>query len=204
MTELLTPINSIAFSWKVFLPHINSYGFSHLLKTDEGCLLVDPLKGDREIFKEIESIGKPDGIVILNQHHWRDGEEFASYFKAPIFLSNKAPSELQSKANQLIENGKELPGGFQALDIGQPTSSEMALIGWRTLVFGDCLVNIPSMGGVMIIPEQYAPQINRLELKKTLKNLLVYQFETLLFGHGPAVQSGALETLCQILEKNEN
>lgn len=185
----------LVYSWWVHSPRLQAPLVSHLLCTEEGKILVDPIAFSSPSFWEsLSSKGKLDAVVVLNQHHIRDAYLFAQRLNVPVFLPSGVSREsgaLEYRAQQ------ELPGGFLAIPLAQPTPTEMALVGYQILVVADALVHLEEVGGLSLLPPPFCK--DQGPLKEAVKSLLVYQFDSIFFGHGTPLLEGAYQRLLDIL-----
>lgn len=199
MGHPLKQINEIAYSWASYMEKIQSDISSHLLNTEEGCILVDPVLPEEGGIESLLQVAKPEAIVLLNHHHVRDSLKFREELSIPILISEKARGLISFEPDRTFEDGEELPGGFKALSLGIPSPSETAIVGYHTLVIGDSLINVEASRGLSLLPVEFSPGLDHQELKKALQTLLVYFFEAILFGHGTAITEDALDKMVAVV-----
>ena len=181
-------LNSDLSIWHRYDPSVKTDLFSSALRLPEGWLLVDPTA---PLPQELLSPGNPyAGILITNANHWRSApscweKEMPIFAAAETALDPAAPCSV-------IEIGppQTIFGQLNILAVTGAVPGEIALHhpAQRLLIMGDALINADPYG-FSFLPSKYCA--NPREMRRSLRQLLELDFETILFAHGMPVLSGA-------------
>ena len=173
------------FIWRVYDPAIKAELFSTGLRADSGTYLLDPIPLAPDAMAEIRAMRKVAGIVLTNENHDRAATYFAETFKAPIY-----------------RNGTLAVGTLTPIQIEGGPAGEIAIYssqGNGTMVIGDALINFDPYG-FAFLPAKYC--MDAKAMRRSLKKLLDYSFERLLFAHGMPILKGARERLEHLLNED--
>lgn len=123
--------------WQPY-PHEGLQRTSHLLETDAGVVLVDPLDIP-DIESLLEDYGPLMGVTVLQTQHTRDAERLATRYDVPLLQPSSVP--IDAGAAQVHTIDEYLPGTeFRVFSTVQiPFWREVALYDGDTLVVGDTL-----------------------------------------------------------------
>lgn len=112
---------------------------SHALATDGGVYLVDPVDGGG-VDDLVEEIGEVAGVVLLSNHHTRDGQVLARRHEVPVFLPDGMAVGDQI-AGSVERFDTRLPGtDYDLIPVSaSSTWQEFALFDGATLVVADSL-----------------------------------------------------------------
>lgn len=191
MDELLPDL----FAWTAFHEGIRRDVTSYLVGA-EAAMLIDPKlpPGGAEA---IEAIVRPRGIVLTNRHHLRDSEHLAEAFDCPILCHEDGLHEFADGGPSVtaFRFGDELRPGVQALEVGVITPEETALhidAGGGAMAFADAIVRYG--GEIGFVPDSLLgpdPEAVKRGVRESVRRLLEYDFDTVLFAHGdPIVREG--------------
>ena len=100
-----------------------------------------------------------------------------------------------------VEDGSELARDVTVVSIDGAAPGEIALwsgVDGGTVVIGDALINFGAHG-FTFLPGKYCS--NARLLRKSLRKLLDYRFECLLFAHGLPILSHGRSRLEQLLQQ---
>lgn len=186
--------SSFHAQWKV---DFNSYA----LKTAEGTVLIDPLKPEASVLKELENLGEFSGIFLTNAHHDRDADWFRKHYEIQIYAHEKAKAECDTSIDVLIMDGETLPGGVKAIHLPGCSASETAFyakISGGIMMVGDILLNSRD-NGLMLLPEPYIE--DRKQALKSLPKLLEHNFAAITFAHGDPIVEKAEKQVENFLKK---
>lgn len=178
-------IESVApgiFIWRFYDPAVKAELFSTGLQTDSGTYLVDPIPLAPGALAELGAMEKVVGIVITNENHERAAAQFAENFAAPIYRNAAFPK-----------------AGLTAIPIAGAPAGEIAVFSNKdngTMVIGDALISFEPYG-FALLPAKYCTDAK--VMRQSLRQLLDYSFERILFAHGLPILSGARERLEQLL-----
>src|SRR5205814_1418914 len=102
----------------------------------------------------------------------------------PVFASSAALTGLDAARTIAVASDKKIAEGIDVLVIEGGPAGEIALhfsVEGGTLVVGDALINFePS--GFTLLPAKYC--LDQTRMRHSLRQLLDWQFERMLFAHG--------------------
>ena len=194
--ELLR-LDDFTWLWQVYDPAVKSDLFSTALRGRDGFLLVDPTSLEREALEEMLAGLPVAGVVVTNANHPRAASVLAKRFAVPLYAAGPFP-ELSAASLVQVADGAEIAPDIRAIALPGAAPGEIALHfahAEGTLVVGDALINFEPYGFTLLPPKYCTDQ---KELRRSLKKLLDWPFERLLFAHGSPILSSArqrLETL---------
>ena len=169
--------------------------FSTVLSTEAGVFLVDPISGSTEALDLFPREHRVVGILVTNENHVRASAEIAAELGAPIFAHDTAgvPGATPPERAKL---GPDL----EVIAVPGAPKGEFALHCSRdggTLIIGDALINFGSHG-FDFLPQKYCE--NAKLMRRSLRKLLDYQFERMLFAHGTPICVAAKARFTTLLE----
>jgi len=166
---------------------------SHVLDTDAGVFLVDPVDapGIDDLAAEFGDVA---GVVLLLDRHERDATAVARRHDAPVYLPSFLTREVDAPTDRFDGS---LPGTEYGLlrTLAVPGWHEAALFDGETLVVPEAVGTAPFFRGA---DEQLGvhPML-RLTPPATLRGL---RPERILVGHGHGVDEAAADSLRYALE----
>ena len=181
--------------WHEYDSAVKAELYSTCLVTPDGTYLIDPIPFESEALYELIGSNSVVGIIVTNGNHHRASAEFAEKFLVPLFgrtdaFLGKAARELQS-----VTDGEEISEGLRAIGIEGAAGGEIALHyapDGGTFIIGDALINFEPYG-FTFLPAKYCS--NQQQMRRSLRRLLDYKAERILFAHGTPILSGANERL---------
>jgi len=173
--------------------------YSTCLMTSAGACLIDPIPLESEALHELIGSARVAGIIVTSSNHHRASSRFAERFSVPIFapsetFPDKTPDEFRS-----VAGGDEICNELRVVGIEGAGPGEIALYypaDNGTLIVGDALINFEPYG-FTFLPAKYCS--NQKEMMQSLRKLLHYKAERMLFAHGLPILSGASERLQDLL-----
>jgi glyoxylase-like metal-dependent hydrolase (beta-lactamase superfamily II) len=186
------------FSWSWFSPEKRFNFNGHLLKTEHGVVMVDPVSLTEGDLAYIEAAGlKPDALVITNRNHLRTREDVLARWKIKTVLHAAEVEQAGVPADWNVEDGDDVYG-LTVVHVPGKSPGEIALF-WperRFLLVGDAL--IAPYGKIKTVPEEKMddPALMRVSLGR-LKTL---DFDVLLVGDGDPLLSGAKAAVAAFLK----
>ncbi len=187
MKEVISGI----FTWPWFSePH--GYNFNgHLLSHAEGNLCIDPVEPGEETLDEIARIGVAR-ILLTNRNHSRAANQVRARTGARTAIH---PDDAAHARGQGAELDDELSVGEKVgplVVVGAPGKSpgEVAFH-WperRILIVGDAVIGHPA-GRCGLLREKVMDDPRRL--RRSVRDLLEIDFDTLLVGDGEPILAGA-------------
>ena len=191
-----------AFIWHAYDPAVKADLFSSALKASSGSYIIDPICLGSDAWKTFPRNQKAAAIVVTNANHARASIEFAQTLSALIFVHPELLGNPELPDAIGIPESGALSDGVTAVPIPGGPTGEIALHladNGGTLVVGDALINFgPS--GFNFLPAKYCSDSK--EMRRSLRKLLDYSFERLLFAHGTPIVSHPRARLEQLFTKN--
>ena len=167
--------------------------------TSDGAYLVDPIPLKSEALDELVNSGRVAGVIVTNSNHYRVFAQFARQFSVPIFAHRDTfPDRLPSQFRN-VADGHEICGELRSIGIEGAVPGEIVLHyapDGGTLIVGDALINFESYG-FTFLPGKYCS--NEKEMRRSLRRLLDYKAERILFAHSTPILSGASNRLQALL-----
>jgi glyoxylase-like metal-dependent hydrolase (beta-lactamase superfamily II) len=188
--------------WHGYDSAVKAELYSTCLGTPDGTYLIDPIPFEREALSELIGSNCVAGIIVTNGNHHRASAKFAEKFSVPLFgrteaLRNKAARELKR-----VTDGDEISEELRAIGIEGAGDGEIALhysADGGTFIIGDALINFEPYG-FALLPGKYCS--NEKEMRRSLRKLLAYKAERMLFAHGTPILSQGSERLRGLLESD--
>ena len=198
LAEELCQVASDLFFWQAYDPKVKADLFSTALLTSSGILIVDPIPLREAALNELVPTASVIGIVITSANHVRASQEFSNRFSAPLFAHrNSLPEEVSFTA---LTDGDKICGALDVIELTGAAPGEIALHfppNDGTLVVGDALINFEPLG-FSLLPRKYC--LDEKEMRRSLRKLLSYKSQRILFAHGIPVLSGATARLHRLLD----
>ena len=183
--------------WHSYDPAVKAELYSTCLLTSDGACLIDPIPLESGALDELVGSARVAGIIVTSSNHGRASARFAEQFSVPIFapsetFPDKTPGKFRS-----VADGDEICDGLRVIGIEGAGPGEIALYHPAdngTLIVGDALINFEPYG----LPGKYCS--NEKEMRRSLRKLLDYKAERMLFAHGMPILSGASDRLQRLLD----
>jgi hypothetical protein len=194
-------LSASLFVWHRHDPEVKADLFSTGLGTAAGIFLIDPFAVDMASLADAIGGAKVAGIVLSNANHARSCVEFAEKFAVPIFALHEGQAALHLAAVTEITDGTRLSDEVTVVNIEGAASGEIALhcaSEGGTAIIGDALINFGAHG-FTFLPGKYCS--NARLMRRSLRRLLDYRFERLLFAHGMPILEGARSRLEELLDQ---
>ena len=188
------------FIWQAYDSKIKADLFSTALETPAGTYVVDPIPLSPDGLSGLRNCGTAAGIFVTNRNHTRAAAEFASAFSVSTYANHSLRSSPDFPQSTWVQDGEMFSEGLTAVTINGGPAGEMALhhnYNGGTVVIGDALINFEPHG-FGLLPAKYCPDANLM--RRSLRKLLDYQFERMLFAHGTPIPSHARARLEQLLK----
>jgi glyoxylase-like metal-dependent hydrolase (beta-lactamase superfamily II) len=189
--------------WQRYEAKVKAELFSTLLETAQGFLLIDPIPLQQDVLLSL-FCGRPiAGIFITNANHHRAATKFAEEFGARLFAHADTCTALKLPSATKLTHGQNLTSDIRALEIEGAAPGEMAIFfeaEGGVIIVGDALINFEPYG-FTFLPAKYCS--NAKQMRRSLRRLLHYDFEKMLFAHGTPVIESARKRLEQLLEDSD-
>jgi hypothetical protein len=187
------------FVWQVYNGKIKADLFSTALETRAGTYVVDPIPLSPDGMLRLCAHRKTGGIFVTNANHARAAAEFAKTFSTPIYVHDELRGSPDFRQATGVQDGEMFSRGLTAIAINGGAAGETALHyddNGGTMVLGDALINFEPHG-FGLLPAKYC--LNRNLMRRSLRKLLDYAFERMLFAHGTPILTGARARVEQLL-----
>ena len=185
--------------WHGYDPAVKAELYSTCLATSDGAYPIDPIPLQNEALAELIGFGRVTGIIVTNSNHYRASAQFARQFSAPIFARCDAFPDEAAQQFRSVADGDEICNGLRVIGIEGAAAGEMILhyaSNNGTLIVGDALINLEPYG-FTFLPPKYCS--NEKEMRRSLRKLLDYKAERILFAHGTPILSGVSDRLRGLL-----
>ena len=185
--------------WQAYDPAIKSDLFSCALLTPIGLFLVDPIRLAPAAFAELKTGGRPAGVLVTNSNHLRYSAVLAQQEQIPIFAAQAVTRQPGGIKMRALRDRAEIGPALMAITIEGAVEGELAFHfadQGGTLVVGDALINVKPYG-FSLLPAKYCA--DQRQMRHSLRRLLDFAFERLLFAHGEPLVRAARTRLEALL-----
>jgi glyoxylase-like metal-dependent hydrolase (beta-lactamase superfamily II) len=190
------------FTWQAYDPEAKADLFSTALATRTGFFVIDPIQLDEASLAKLTSVGPIRGIILTNANHLRSAETYVTGFSAPVYAHREAVSNVALISVNEVTEGTLIGDELQSITIEGAAPGEIAVYhagDGGTLVVGDTLINFDPYG-FTFLPDKYCE--DPTQMRQSLRKLLRYNTERILFAHGLPILTRAHGRLRQLLEGN--
>jgi glyoxylase-like metal-dependent hydrolase (beta-lactamase superfamily II) len=188
--------------WHIYDPAVKAELYSTCLLTSDGACLIDPIPLESEALDELVGFARVAGIIVTSSNHDRASSRFAEGFSVPIFAQSETFPDKTPRKFRSVADGDEICDGLRVIGIQGAAAGEIVLHyspGGGTLIVGDALINFEPYG-FTFLPAKYCS--NEKEMRRSLRKLLDYQAERMLFAHGMPILFGASNRLQGLLDSD--
>jgi len=197
-SDLLRLGNSL-WLWQMYDSSVKSDLFSTAIKTDSRLFLIDPIPLASPCLEELAVPIGATSVLVTNLNHPRAAAAFAQLLKAPIFAAAPVVGKFSTTDVTAIADGEKIGAGGLAITIDGAATGELAFHfpdDGGTMVIGDALINLEPYG-FTLLPTKYCS--DQKAMRRSLRRLLEWPFERLLFAHGTPILAAAREQLETLL-----
>jgi hypothetical protein len=202
-TEVQSLGNGVSL-WHIYDSSAKADLWSSAVETDEGRLFIDPVSLHVGALGQLTRRQPVIGVAVTNENHIRQSKAFAEEFNVPIFAGADLADSIDFSRFTLITGGTILAGDIEVVAIEGAARGEVALYvphAGKTLVVGDALINFEPYG-FTFLPSKYCSDAKLM--RRSLRQLLRFDFERILFAHGAPILSAAKRKLEQLLRPGIN
>ena len=199
----LIQVSASLLYWQAYDATVKADLFSTAIETSAGLLIVDPILLQPSCLERLISARTIAGVFVTNVNHCRAAAAFAEKCAAPIFAHRETCAACELPAARTIANGEAFVANASAIEIQGAPEGEMAIYHEQdggALIIGDALINFEPYG-FAFLPPKYC--VNAREMHRSLRHLLDYDFERILFAHGTPLMHSARKKLERLLQTNE-
>jgi Metallo-beta-lactamase superfamily len=195
----LQHLSQFLWLWQAYDPAVKSELFSSAAQIGDRLFLIDPIPLAAAALAEMTAAGSVSGVLVTNANHPRAAAAFARQFDAPIFATEPVLSEFGATNTVAIADGAQIAPGVAAIGLAGAAPGEVAFHfaeDGGTIIIGDALINFEPYG-FTLLPSKYCS--DQRQMRGSLKQLLDWPFERLLFAHGAPILSSARARLGTLL-----
>jgi glyoxylase-like metal-dependent hydrolase (beta-lactamase superfamily II) len=183
--------------WSIHDDRINYISASHAVSSDDGTVLIDPVRLTDEAFG---GLGRVTAICLTTSEHQRASWHYRRELDAKVYAPALS-KQVEEEPDVRYGEGDELPGGLRPVFTpGAGTTQHTFLLdrdGGVAFV-PDYLIRSPGKE-VRLIPEDYAQDVDAAQ-RTVVEKLLTLPFEILCLGHGNPITAGAKDQIRAALE----
>ena len=195
----LQPLTSRLAIWQAYDPAVKAELFSTAVRVDDRLFLVDPIPLAPDPRRELTAHGSVCSVFLTNANHARAAGVFAAASGAAILASAVTASVLCDLEILAIAPGDKVGDRMTVIAIEGAAEGEIALHSdgdGGTIIVGDALIHFES-SGFALLPAKYCS--DQKLMRRSLRQLLDFSFERLLFAHGTPIVSSARAKLERLL-----
>ena len=188
--------------WHNYDSSVKAELYSTSLMTSDGMYLVDPIPLQGEALDELLGSDGAAGIIVTNSSHHRGFAAFGEELSIPVFARGEAFPDKMPRLFREVADGSEICDGLRVIAIEGAVLGEIVLhyaSNGGTLIVGDALINFEPYG-FTFLPDKYCS--SEKEMRRSLRKLLDYKAERILFAHGTPILSGASDRLQKLLDSD--
>lgn len=185
------PLTSSLTIWQAYDASVKSEMSSTSIRIDDRLILVDPIALASDALDQLTAQAKISSVILTNANHARAGGAFAARSGAAILASAATASALFDLEILALSAGDEVGGGIEVVVIEGAAPGEIALYfqdDGGAMVLGDALIHFEP-NGFALLPAKYCS--DQKLMRQSLRQLLDFSFERLLFAHGAPILSSA-------------
>jgi len=185
--------------WQMYDDRVKAELFSTALETSAGTYLVDPIPLAADGLLRLRTGRKVAGIWITNANHARAADEFAKIFSVPVYVHDELRGNADFPHATGVQENEAFAQGLTGIALDGGPAGEMALHhddNGGSMILGDALINFEPHG-FGLLPAKYCRDARLM--RRSLRKLLDYAFDRMLFAHGTPILSGARARLEQLL-----
>ena len=193
-------VSRTVVTWHRYAPEAKAELFSTALISTAGAYLIDAIDIDPECLRTTVAPAHIAGAVVTNENHARAAADVAAAFSVPLYAHAAAREAVDLPSAIELSDGDEFAPGLTARAIEGAPAGEVAIyaeLEGGSLIIGDALINMGSYG-FALLPAKYCS--NQRQMRRSLRKLLDYDFERILFAHGLPVVTDAKRRLAELLE----
>ena len=187
------------FVWQNYDPMVKADLFSTALEAAPGLFFIDPISLAREAFAELTNTRRLAGVIVTNANHHRDSVRLTDRFSLALFAHSEASLPLEVRQLQTLEEGTLLAEELRVIAIEGAAPGEITLHHPKdggTMIVGYALINFAPYG-FTFLPAKYCSNPKRM--RHSLRHLLDFEFERMVFAHGTPLLNSARRQLEQLL-----
>ena len=199
VAQEITTVAPGIYLWQAFDPAVRTELFSTALKRPDGLFVIDPIPVEAEALTELLAHGSVAAVAVTNENHERSAADFARQFEAPVYVQAAIAHSIAVPDPIGVTPARGIGSGLTTIFLDGAPLGEMAIYcpdDNGTMVIGDALINSEPYG-FSLLPAKYCRDLKAM--RQSLRGLLDYEFERILFAHGIPIMTKARSRLEQLL-----
>ena len=195
--EEYQPLGAGLAFWHAFDPKAKAELFSTACPTPRGILLIDPIALAEQALEQLLKEGHFVGIVVTNANHWRASADLGQRFSISIFAH---PDSGSATKFEPVADGQLIFDSIDVIFVPGGAPGEIALHlpeNKGALIVGDSLIHFEPYG-FTFLPPKYC--LDHKQMQQSLRKLVPFRAERMLFAHGTPIASGATQRLQHLLD----
>lgn len=198
----LEPLSRSLAVWRAYDPGVKAELSSAALCVGGQVYLVDPIRLTPRALDGWATGASVDGIFVTNVNHARATGSFAAETDTTIRASAETANQLSDLEIVPLRARERIAERIEVIAIVGAAEGEIAIHfddqTGGAIILGDALIHFGS-DGFALLPEKYCT--DQQQLRRSLRQLLDFRFERLLFAHGPPLLANARARLEEILRQ---
>ena len=195
----LVRLSPSLFSWSAYEAAVKADLFSSAIITSAGGYLIDPIPLSDIDAATAAGEAKPVGVVVTNANHHRAALHYSDKFSVPVFAHpDSFPDQAPLRFLELAD-GAKIGGSLEVIKVDGAVAGEIALYDGAnggTFFIGDALINFDPYG-FTFLRRKYCQ--NEKEMRRSLRKLLAFEAERMLFAHGIPILTAASDRLRELI-----
>lgn len=190
--------NSLAI-WQAYDPAVKAELFSTAIWLGDRLFLIDPIRLAPDAFSELTAQARITSVFLTNANHARAAAWYVEQTGSAVLASAGTAGALFDLEMIAMAPGDVVGDRIEVLEIAGAAEGEIALYledDGGAVILGDALINF-GRDGFALLPTKYCA--DQAELRRSLRQLLDFSFERLLFAHGTPIVSLARNRLEMLL-----
>jgi glyoxylase-like metal-dependent hydrolase (beta-lactamase superfamily II) len=199
----LTQVSARLHFWQIYDASVKADLFATAIEASGGVVFVDPVPLPGELLEQLLNGHPIAGVFVTNANHCRAAREFSEKLSAPIFAHEATCAACEFPSAREVKDGSSFAEKVCAVAIEGAVAGEMAIYhenDGNAVVMGDALINFEPYG-FTFLPPKYCT--NAKEMRRSLRRLLDFDFERMLFAHGIPLMHSARKKLERLLQGSD-
>ncbi len=195
----LQPLTPALTFWQAYDPAVKADLCSTSIRLENRLFLVDPIPLTPDALRELSARDSICAVFVTNTNHARAAAFFAGESGATVLASATTASALIDLEILSIAAGDLVADHIEVIALEGAAEGEIALHlrnDGGSIVLGDALINFEP-NGFTLLPAKYCS--DQKLMRRSLRQLLDFSFERLLFAHGTPIVSSARTKLEALL-----
>lgn len=198
-------LSDTLYYWSVYEPAVKCEIGCAALKLPAGWVVIDPVPLADAAWQELLTLAPVRAILLTNGNHVRDAVALKAKHHVPVVTAPVTHHDITELRPDIILLPNEQLYGIVSIAIPGATPGETAFYSKTgVMILGDAVINTSTeagagpAGGLELLPDKYCT--DAAQNRASLKQLLAYDFHTLILAHGLPVTTRAKEKLAALLQ----